>query len=94
MTDPAKSITDKLAELGTEPDEIAENLRDAGIGGCGKNGDDCPLYHYLAGIPGVEWVSAVGVSLEWAPYVRLPEPAREFIRAYDAGAYPFPRVQP
>lgn len=93
MTDIAKSITDKLAELGTEPDEIAEKLLELGCTGT-RLGDNCPVAHYLKqDIPQVIWVD--GLFVDWADEAnkrerntRLPDPVMLFVEAFDRGEYP------
>jgi hypothetical protein len=88
MTDIAKSITDRLAELGTEPDEIAEKLLELGCTGT-HLGRNCPIAHYLKrDIPQVSWVTRQDVEWDDEFFTHLPQPVMAFVDLFDRGAYP------
>jgi hypothetical protein len=87
-------IQTRPAELGDTPDAIAATLRDLGVTGA-RVGGDCPIYHYLsAKIPAVRWVTddavfdARPVDSRATRLAVLDEVTHEFIRRFDAGAYP------
>jgi hypothetical protein len=86
-----------LAELGDTADEVAESLRNRGIGGKRGCGDRCPLANFLCRETGVSdaevtdqdiSVAAKGDIFHSGAYFLATEPIHDFVTAFDAGRYP------
>lgn len=89
----ATDIWNRLADLGDDPDIIAENLAAAGITGHRNEAAACPLYHYLrAEIPPVRCVGDVEIAYDAGgplpEFTNIPPVAGEFVRRFDEGGYP------
>ncbi len=88
-----------LVELGSDAAEVALSLEAVGVRGEPHSKLNCAIAEYLSVIVGservVREVRVTGRTVVIGKYhgvrrvrVRLPRPVREFVAAFDAGAYP------
>lgn len=93
-------VLQALADLGPDPDTIADRLGQLGVKGARWCDTKCPLVVYLE-LVDQHWVVEVtelyttvyswdGVSAELEPplQITLTEPVTAFVRAFDRGHYP------
>lgn len=81
-------VAQALADLPTEPDDIAAVFAEIGIRGLAGNACHCPVANYLRELDGVNHlVVGHGANLG-AGRVPLPDHVREFVLRFDEGAYP------
>lgn len=99
-----KQTSSLLAELGTNADEVAASLARAGVQGLPKSNRFCAVAVYLTAVmgadPRIRSVAVGPCSLvvnlvrpkDSKPagrlLVQLPKAARQFVSAFDAGAFP------
>jgi len=82
-----------LAQLGTDPDAIADRLTGLGITGMLHEPGDCAIARYLTTLPGVDraLVGGYGITIRaGGERITLAQPAaiRDFRRRFDNGLYP------
>lgn len=78
-------------ELGGTEEQIADQLRMAGVQGKRHQADQCPLALHLARVVPEAGIVAVGDDHVWtlaAGFLPMPAPAARFAAAFDAGRYP------
>lgn len=96
----AYDITLMLERLGSTPDEIAQSLRVSGVKGMRRQGNSCPITHWLEKQMGgraftsqqsVSWIEGPDLreidptAMVW---VAVPEPVVDFVTRFDDGVYP------
>lgn len=99
-----KQASALLAELGHDPDEVAESLHGFGVQGVPKSNRGCAVALYLGALMGPDpCVRSVAVGHcmvlvntaappDFRPagwlFVQLPKPVRRFVAAFDDQQYP------
>lgn len=99
-----KQASALLAELGHDPDEVAQSLHEAGVQGVPKSNRGCAVALYLGAVMGSDpCVRSVAVGHctvlvntaappDFRPagwlFVQLPKPVRRFVAAFDDQEYP------
>lgn len=100
------TITEALAALPEEPNEIAALFGTLGIKGRAADACRCPIHQYLALKVGEDAIDTVGINSAWGnptvlkegyPYnteYPLPWAAQVFISHFDQGRYPALEIVP
>jgi hypothetical protein len=87
-----KALQDELSRLAAlAPDDIAAELKAAGVTGDCGDPYGCPLVRHLERVLGVGegvLVTYDGVTLDRAPVVPLPPSCLAFVEGVDTGRYP------
>ena len=73
-----------LESLGENADEVAQSLKDKGIKGVRLHSCECPLAKLIGGYVAHRGAFVFGKEACF----ELPRACREFIAAFDRGAYP------
>lgn len=95
-------LFDALARLGTNADEVADRLCDAGIRGVRGKAGGCPIARYAEHVLHDSSLAYIGLTRA-ALYVQkplgsdevfvdLPVPIQIFVRRFDRGMYPLMEV--
>lgn len=58
-------IKEALTELGATPRDVGLKLVALGCRGVREEGDDCPVFHYLTEVKGIDYIERVVVHEVW-----------------------------